>query len=345
LKSRTDWVDYAKAIGIILVVYGHVARGLYNAGIDMPVGLYKLTDSIVYSFHMPLFFFLSGLFFYSSFSKRGGKQLVFSKIDTVFYPYVVWSVLQGCMEAFLSDYTNGNVSYSEVFALLWMPRAQFWFLYALFFAFIVAAAIYSIVSKRLSVLVFLIAGSLYLSPANLFDLQVYSLLSQNLVFFFFGVIFTMYANVKYLSTVPSLLVMSVAFIAGQWLFHGYLSLKYTDTGIGTLLLAFTSIIFVISLSMYLAKKSYDFLAFIGSSSMTIYLMHILAGSGVRVILSKLFGIASFSIHLLSGCLIGVLGPIVVLIIINRVKVPYIFSAPVSDFLVISYNKAFHRASG
>ena len=57
-QNREVWIDYAKAIGIILVVYGHVARGLYSAGIDIPYELYVLIDSIVYSFHMPLFFFL-----------------------------------------------------------------------------------------------------------------------------------------------------------------------------------------------------------------------------------------------------------------------------------------------
>ncbi|MBC7755034.1 MAG: acyltransferase family protein [Bdellovibrio sp.] len=62
---RTLWVDYAKALGIMLVVYGHVTRGLYNAQIPMNENLFKLIDSIIYSFHMPLFFFLSGLFFYT----------------------------------------------------------------------------------------------------------------------------------------------------------------------------------------------------------------------------------------------------------------------------------------
>ena len=71
MKQRNQWVDYAKAIGIILVVYGHVARGLIAAGLPMNQTWYTLVDSIIYSFHMPLFFFLSGLFFYDSLTKRG----------------------------------------------------------------------------------------------------------------------------------------------------------------------------------------------------------------------------------------------------------------------------------
>lgn len=60
MKERNVWVDYAKAIGIILVVYGHVARGVFNAGLPMDEAGYTLVDSIIYSFHMPLFSFCRG---------------------------------------------------------------------------------------------------------------------------------------------------------------------------------------------------------------------------------------------------------------------------------------------
>jgi fucose 4-O-acetylase-like acetyltransferase len=63
MQNRDHWVDYAKGLGILLVVYGHVSRGVFNAGIKVDAELFKLVDSVIYSFHMPLFFFLSGLFF------------------------------------------------------------------------------------------------------------------------------------------------------------------------------------------------------------------------------------------------------------------------------------------
>lgn len=54
---REVWVDYAKALGIILVVTGHVNRGLYSSGIYISKQFYTLFDSIIYTFHMPLFSF------------------------------------------------------------------------------------------------------------------------------------------------------------------------------------------------------------------------------------------------------------------------------------------------
>ena len=47
-KERIIWIDYAKAIAMFFVIFGHVDSGNY------------LTNWI-YSFHMPLFFLLSGI--------------------------------------------------------------------------------------------------------------------------------------------------------------------------------------------------------------------------------------------------------------------------------------------
>jgi len=86
--GRDAWVNYAKAIGILLVVYRHVARGVYNAGNPMDAVLYERVDSITYSFHRPLLFFLSGLFFLHSLNRRGLAGLTANKIDTIVYPYL-----------------------------------------------------------------------------------------------------------------------------------------------------------------------------------------------------------------------------------------------------------------
>ncbi len=343
MSTRTYWVDYAKAIGIILVVYGHVARGLFNAGIEIPVNLYHLADSIVYSFHMPLFFFLSGLFFYHSFSKRGAIGLTLNKVDTIVYPYLIWSILQGVFEALLSNYTNGNVTFSEVFAL-WEPRAQFWFLYALFFVFVASSAIYSIISDKYTVLVFVLASVLYVSGSLPLDITAMLFIAKNLVYFAFGIVFTKYNLSKILSSNMALLITMFAFILSQYLFHGYLDKLHTNKGVESLLLACISILFIVSLSIAISKTHNRFLAFIGASSMAIYLMHVLAGSGTRVILSKILGFDAVAIHLTIGCLAGVLLPLLALSVINTLKISYVFSAPISKWLELSYNKALQRTS-
>lgn len=351
MEQRNEWVDYAKAIGIILVVYGHVARGVFNADIAIPQSFYAITDSIIYSFHMPLFFFLSGLFFMSSLAKRGGFKLTLSKIDTVFYPFIVWSILQGSIEVFLSNYTNGSLSFAEVFSFLWAPRGQFWFLYALFFIFIFAAILFFCLQKILkiktdkiaSACIFILAIVLYLYPTILPDNVVFRYLGDNFVFFAFGILFTQFYRAEQLATYVQLLLMACLFIIAQVIFHFILDMNYANKGSLSLLLALVSILFITSLSLYLAKKPNKIWIYIGTSSMAIYLMHILAGSGIRVIMKSFLGIDSYIVHLVAGTVVGLLAPLLALWFIKRLHIPYLFSAPLSKGFLFVGDKFFKRS--
>jgi fucose 4-O-acetylase-like acetyltransferase len=161
-RQRTLRVEYAKAIGIILVVYGHVARGAEGAGLYLNEGQFRIVDSIIYSFHMPLFFFLSGLFFHRSLQKRGNAGFITNKIDTLLYPYLVWSVLQGSIEILLNNWTNNHATLTDVAEFLWNPRAQLWFLYALLVVSIFAVGMSAAAPRRFSGIVVLLACAAYL---------------------------------------------------------------------------------------------------------------------------------------------------------------------------------------
>lgn len=71
------------------MVFGHVLRGLYDAGVITDVRLFGMLDTAIYLFHMPLFFLLSGLTFsgqmqaWPDFLLRLGRSIVL--------PYVIWA--------------------------------------------------------------------------------------------------------------------------------------------------------------------------------------------------------------------------------------------------------------
>ena len=79
--KRIEWVDFAKGIGIVLVVLGHTG----------PFG-YGYCGHWINSFHMPLFFFLAGLCFdetrYASLWQYGKRKCL-----ALLYPYVTLSLL------------------------------------------------------------------------------------------------------------------------------------------------------------------------------------------------------------------------------------------------------------
>lgn len=324
--GRDTWVDYAKAIGILLVVYGHVARGIYNAGIPMNTALYERVDSIIYSFHMPLFFFLSGIYFFHSLNRRGPAALAANKLDTILYPYILWSLIQGLTEVSLSPYTTGAATLTEVLAL-WNPRVQFWFLYALLLVVLTAILVFR--NETLLLLVAVLAAS---SLAYVYQEHIPSALHsdyvvKNFVFFALGIWFE---RVKHaLSRHPwTWAAAGVAgFVAAQYGFHVELGLTYADKGVGSLLVAIVSILAVASVSMLLARRPMPWVLALGGASMAIYVMHILAGSGVRILLQRVLGIQDAGVHLLAGCLAGVLLPMLVLAVAKRFGWEWLFAAP------------------
>lgn len=59
-KGCECWVDFAKGIAILLVVFGHVNVGMLESNKFMNDNILWIINKIIYSFHMPLFFILSG---------------------------------------------------------------------------------------------------------------------------------------------------------------------------------------------------------------------------------------------------------------------------------------------
>ena len=91
MNRRIDWVDFAKGVGILLVIVGH------GTGPGM---LGNITRGIIFSFHMPLFFILSSYTFRYSRTKeeflRSTKKAAvhllvpFLLVDVI---WILWAVI------------------------------------------------------------------------------------------------------------------------------------------------------------------------------------------------------------------------------------------------------------
>ena len=316
-ERDANWVDIAKGIGILLVVLGHNLRGLFSSGIIKKTGFFFYMESIIYSFHMPLFFFLSGLFLQGSFLKLGTQKLITSKIDTLIYPYIIWSLLQGLIEVAMSKYTNGYpVSFSEVFNLI-IPRAQFWFLLVLFLFFCTSFLIpYKNKIYRYSI--FLVSLLLYVFLPRDPNLLYINYFANFYVFFIFGFFWNqIFGYLKIFYKARTFIAVCVLFIVLQYNF--YLDHSYFDEyGLATLVISFLSIVLVVLLSQLIMFTRLNYLfGFLGSASLVIYLAHILPGSGVRIILDKFLGIDNSFIHIFTGVFFAVFFPSVLYVLTLR----------------------------
>lgn len=81
-KKRVDYLDMVKGIGIILVVIGHSDYLAYH-------GL-----TVISSFHMPLFFIVSGMLIrHTGEEQREMKQIFLRKLKSIMIPYVVFCLI------------------------------------------------------------------------------------------------------------------------------------------------------------------------------------------------------------------------------------------------------------
>lgn len=110
---------------------GHVQEGLLRAAILPPSDAGAVVHRAIYAFHMPLFFFLSGLLAAPS-AARSVPAFLVGRVRTVAYPAVLWSLLQALALLALSPEVPGHPDASLLLRLPVHPLMQFWFLYALF---------------------------------------------------------------------------------------------------------------------------------------------------------------------------------------------------------------------
>ena len=81
MKQRIQWLDNLRAIAIFFVVLGHT------------VGLPDTAQKLIFSFHMPIFFWISGLFAKEDIRAETLKGFILKRWRQRLIPYVSFSVI------------------------------------------------------------------------------------------------------------------------------------------------------------------------------------------------------------------------------------------------------------
>ncbi|NCC54409.1 MAG: DUF1624 domain-containing protein [Erysipelotrichia bacterium] len=87
--KRIEYIDVAKGIGIILVVIGHSIIAQMRSNSVIASFIYNY----IYSFHMALFFVLSGYLFSYTIKKYTSKKIICEKFSQLMIPYFSVSIL------------------------------------------------------------------------------------------------------------------------------------------------------------------------------------------------------------------------------------------------------------
>ena len=121
--KRISYIDMAKGIGIILVVLGHSIFPSENL------------TTWIYSFHMPLFFILSGMLLsHTHATEQALTSFIRKKAQAIFIPYFAFSVLTILFSALLDTASFGSyLPFALLSTISFCGLSVLWFLPALFF--------------------------------------------------------------------------------------------------------------------------------------------------------------------------------------------------------------------
>lgn len=310
-RERVAWIDVARALGITLVVFGHAERGLMSAGI-LSGPLWHQIDFAIYTFHMPLFFFLSGMGVRASQAKSG---FFARRAKGIVVPYVVFSLLQGGVQIVMAGQTNGELAPRDLLLIPIQPISPFWFLYVLLI-YVALVSVFKPGWPLMAVAMVMTALSPLAEGVSFWPLFHVSFwpLFQVLYFFSFYMAGVMFGAPRLpwpigLAALAVWAVTCFAALSNGLGFDDYYALLMLPAAIGG------------SIALIWIAQRLEFLgwvSWIGRNVIAIYVMHILAVAGTRIILMG-FGIYDEAAHLVLGTSAGIALPLAALLVLQRLK--------------------------
>ncbi len=295
-KEHLLFIDLAKGITMLTILWGHVM-------------LSGISNTIVYAFHIPMFFFLSGMVF-----KRERYTTFFAffkkRVRTLLIPYIIFSVLTWLW--YICGYLVKGASlegtwYYLIQTFLAQGSAGYlvhnpalWFVTCLF----VVEMIYYFISRFSPVTTCIISallsfcGWLMMQPNSFFDFKklpwnIEVALSAIIFYALGNILSSLITNKKHINYLKShkllsisIIILSSGVLCIGGIYNGHVSMAQGYLGNSGILfygIAFFGIIFMLYLSLFLetaygsfkfADQIIKYFAWMGKNSFYIMVLHI-----------------------------------------------------------------------
>nr|WP_295982047.1 acyltransferase [uncultured Agrobacterium sp.] len=324
-KSRDNSYDVAKGLCMILVVFGHAERGLSASGAPPQFSLLGFADYAIYTFHMPFFFFVSGLFF--SFGKNTDSGDFFIKLGkNIAYPYLFWSLLHGGLMVAMGrlGLTNTVIDFTRILEIPWNPISPFWFLYALLFCQLASFAL-----KQISALIRLASALVLFTLLYSLGHSVLWDIAYGFLYFTLGIVAKQYGFQQKRYDARLFFALFVAFAIST-----YLSWQAEIPERLPFISAVLGIVLITALSQILTRRKNaisSLLETFGRLSVGIYVMHIIAIGFGRAVAIKLFQITDMTSLLIVTTVIGIALPTIVQMAAIRLGIHEWLALPASAY--------------
>lgn len=333
---RFGWVEYARGIAIVLVVYRHCLVGMQRAGVVVASQAYAVQE-FLYNVRMPVFFVLSGIFLQVSLRKSSQQLLIRKKAATLLYPYILWSVFLISLQWVFSAYTNSSRTARDFLYILLQPREldHMWYLLALFNTSVLFLLLNPLLTRYKSIHIGLALllhfASFYLAPWSFFSDIAYHYIFLVAGAFISGQV-SKWESLSTSGTALILLLVAPFFIAGQlyWLRNigeNYQSAHWWDLGPYLLIIFIACFVFYLVSRLLEAWGRMRWLQKLGKHSLYIYILHIHIIAFVRILFVKVLKIREWEYVLPVSVVLALVLPVYIFSIIKKYNGQFLFSFP------------------
>ena len=315
IEKREVWIDNVKVIACFLVVLGHFYQSMVKSDLAADSFFYNWFNDTVYYFHVPLFFICSG-YLYQKYSKVSSfiawKNNIIKKLIALGVPYFVFSLLTWILKKVFSSSVNSQIG--GLFDTLFIrPASPYWYLYILFIIFFIT---FNTRNLKQQILLVLVSGTLKVLSCFDINTGVYCVdkTMENWIWFVLGMMLT-YEVIRLCNAYVGSILLVVFLVCSTLAEHKILLGHLTGFVLG--LTACYSIIGIVYLFFKdgIQNKYWQFCA---KYTMPVFLMHTLFAAPLRSVLIKV-GINNIIVHVASGILISFIGPVIAMIILEKIK--------------------------
>lgn len=332
--ERDASVDVARGIAIVAIVLGHVERGLASASL-LPYDTALTLDRLLYLFHLATFAYLSGLFVRRAVERDGVRSLITRRILLFTWLYLLWTLIQGSVRVAASSVTNTSVTVGDA-ARIWIPEGQLWFLPWLIAVTVVAALAQPWRGRLRCAVVLVLAGLLALAVWGYDPLYAFTRGWALLLPFLVGCVVTQPRHAALARRTP-FVTLAAAMGVAVWLWVGLTSGAATPTtggdgrtlatvAVGVLGCVAGTVATLAVAGLLARSPAAELAAMVGRRSLEIFLAHIVVASGARIVLAQA-GLSDPWIHLVVGTTLGVVVPMALAALAERLGWSWVFGLP------------------
>jgi fucose 4-O-acetylase-like acetyltransferase len=261
-KERDLGFDFLKGVLIFLMVYGHVIARYLNS--------HDIVFAWIYTFHMPLFIFISGYFSYHTLIESP-RYITHKIFHHLLLPAIIWSTF--CLCIFYDRNAHPLVNMVNA-------TRSYWFLFCLAYLYFIGGIIVKKRYKYAIAIILSVIGFLIYQVKGVKYIEYYQLIRQFPVFFL-GIFCCEYKKlIKVKHVVLTFFICLIIYMGGILLVlqnHPFWYIRSHDNYLlrAVINITGTIVFYIIFYNLYYVNKNYigKTFVFLGRNTMGIYLMN------------------------------------------------------------------------